>query len=292
MEIELAAEMGFCFGVRRAIELTEKAMREQRSVASLGAIVHNRQVMDGFAIQGMRIVGSLDAIQSGTLIVPSHGVGPQIIDQVNARNFNFIDATCPIVRKAQMVARRLHQEGFKVLVFGDASHPEVKGVLSWAGDDAIATLEVPEFRIPPRRIGILSQTTQSETQFASLLAQLITSDLASLSEIYICNTICDATSKHQAAAMDLAQKVDLMLVIGGHASANTRHLAKICASTGVTTFHIETAAELESSWHRGLHRIGVTAGASTPDWVIKEVIQKLENPSSERGGMGLTDPRC
>jgi len=284
MEIELAAEMGLCFGVRRAIELAERAMQEQDEVASLGAIVHNRQVVERLVTQGMRIIDSLDAIRSGSLIIPSHGIGPQIIDQVKACNVNVIDATCPIVRKAQTAARRLHQEGFKVVVFGDASHPEIEGVLSWAGEDAIATLEVPEFGIPPRRLGILSQTTQSEARFASFLSQLITVDVASLSEVYICNTICDATSKRQAAAMELAKKADLILVVGGHDSANTRHLAEICSSAGVTTFHIETAGEIDPSWHRERHRVGVTAGASTPDWVITEVIQELESRSSRREG--------
>lgn len=276
MEIRLASEKGFCFGVKRAIELAERAVEEQKSIESLGAIVHNRKVVDRLTTRGMRIIGSLDEMKGDTLLIPSHGVGRQIIDQINARNLNVIDATCPIVRNAQQVAHRLHQEGFTVLVFGDAFHTEVKGLLSWAGDGAIATTETPEFSTSPRRIGILSQTTQSQTQFATFLAQLMDSELASLSEIRIFNTICDATAKRQEAALKLASEVDLMLVIGGHDSANTKHLAEICSSTGVITLHIESAEELDPPQYGGQPRIGITAGASTPEWVIEEVIQKLE----------------
>ncbi len=192
-------------------------------------------------------------------------------------NLNVIDATCPTVRNAQQVVHQLYQEGFGVLVFGDASHTEVKGLLSRAGENAIATTEVPEFSASLRRIGILSQTTQSQTRFADFLARLMNSELTALAEIRIFNTICDATAKRQAAALQLASEVDLMLVIGGHDSANTRHLAAICNSTGVITLHIETANELDSSFYDNETRIGITAGASTPEWVIEEVIGKLKH---------------
>jgi 4-hydroxy-3-methylbut-2-enyl diphosphate reductase len=226
----------------------------------------------------MRIVESLDEADGDTLLIPSHGVGRQIMSQIGARNLKVIDATCPIVLNAQQVAHRLHQEGFMVLIFGDASHTEVRGLLSWAGESAMATTTTPK-ACPEvasiRRIGVLSQTTQGQTQFAAFLAQLIDSQLASLSEIHVFNTICDATTRRQAAALQLASEVDLMLVIGGHDSANTRHLAEICSSAGVRTLHIESADDIDLPWHYGASRIGVTGGASTPEWVIKEVIEKL-----------------
>lgn len=276
MDIELASEMGFCFGVRRAVELAEESVKGRKSLESLGAIVHNRQVVNILIDQGMRIIKNLDEMKGDILIIPSHGVGHQIMDQIKTRNLNVIDATCPIVRNAQQVARRLNQDGFTVLVFGDASHTEVKGLLSWAGDGAIATTTVPELNTPPHRIGILSQTTQSQTQFASFVAQFMDSELARLSEVHIFNTICNATARRQAAAMKLAADVDLMLVVGGHDSANTKHLAEICNSVGVRTLHIENVNDLGHSWYCGQSRIGITAGASTPEWVIKEVIQELE----------------
>ncbi|MBT9165499.1 MAG: 4-hydroxy-3-methylbut-2-enyl diphosphate reductase [Chloroflexi bacterium] len=303
MEIRLTSEKGFCFGVRRAIEMAENALTSQESgrgtndsrlstgrrLASLGAIVHNRQVTERLMDRGMRIIESLDEASGDTLLIPSHGVGRQIMSQIDARDV--IDATCPIVRHAQEIAYRLHREGFMVLVFGDASHTEVKGLLSWSGESGMATTRVPKLSPSIRRIGVLSQTTQIQTEFAAFLAQLMDSQLASLSEIYVFNTICDATIRRQAAALQLASEVDLMLVIGGHDSANTRHLAEICSSTGVRTLHIESADELDrkrsavSGQRSGVgadncklttvSSIGVAGGASTPEWVIEEVIRVI-----------------
>lgn len=279
MEIRLASERGFCFGVRRAIELAERAVRERGSLESLGPIVHNKQVVEMLRSQGMRIIERLDEMKGDTLLIPSHGVAQSIVSEAAARNLKLIDATCPIVRNAQQVVHTLHKEGFTVLVFGDASHTEVKGLLSRAGRGAIATTQVPEFDASLRRIGILSQTTQSQQHFINFLTELVHSKLSSLAEIRVFNTICDATAKRQRAALELAREVDMMLVIGGHDSANTRHLAEICRSAGVETHHIESAGEIEPLWYAGRERIGITAGASTPEWVVKDVVQRLEQAS-------------
>jgi len=276
MEIKLASDRGFCFGVERAVRLAEKAVTEMGELESLGAIVHNRQVVDMLSDRGMRIIRDLDEMAGDTLLIPSHGVMQETLTRAKERRLNIIDATCPIVRHAQKVARALHEEGFTVVVFGDASHTEVKGLLSRAGKDAIATTRIPEFDSSLKRIGILSQTTQSRQQFASFLTQLMNSELASFAEIRIFNTICDATAKRQAAALRLASEVDLMLVIGSRDSANTRHLAEICESTGVRTYHIENAEEVDPKWLKGNSQVGITAGASTPEWVIEEVIRRLE----------------
>lgn len=275
MEIRLASERGFCFGVRRAIELAQKAVRERGSLESLGPIVHNKQVVEMLRSQGMRIIEHLDEMKGDTLLIPSHGVAQSIVSEAAERNLKLIDATCPIVRKAQQVVHTLHEEGFAVLVFGDASHTEVKGLLSRAGEGAIATTQVPDFDASLRRIGILSQTTQSQQHFTTFLTELVHSKLPSLAEIRVFNTICDATAKRQRAALELAREADMMLVIGGHDSANTRHLAEICRSAGVKTHHIEAASEIDPSWYVGRERIGITAGASTPEWVVKDVVQRL-----------------
>lgn len=276
MEIERASEMGFCFGVRRAIELVEKAAGERGPLQTLGALVHNRQVVDRLALCGVSVTASLDELQGNIVAIASHGVGPDVMDQMRVRGFEVINSTCPFVRKAQVVARRLGKAGFWVLVFGDAAHPEVQGVLGWAGANASASLEVPHLDNLPRRLGILCQTTQNQERFAEFLTGVISHKFAKFTELRIFNTICDATSKHQAAALALAGRVDLMLVVGGQDSANTKRLARICADTGVTTYHIETAAEVDPRWLRGHYRVGVTAGASTPDEVIDEVVRELE----------------
>lgn len=281
MEIERASEMGFCFGVRRAIQLVERAVRERGTLQTLGALVHNRQVVDRLAQDGVGVAERLDDVRGGIVAIASHGVGPEVMAEVRARGLEVVDATCPFVRKAQVAARKLAKEGFWVLVFGDATHPEVRGVLGWAGEKAGASLSPLQFNSLPRRLGILCQTTQNQQRFAEFVAGVVCQRLGTLSELRVVNTICDATSKHQAAALELAERVDLMLVVGGQDSANTKRLARICADTGITTYHIETAAEIDRSWLRGHRRVGITAGASTPDEVIDEVMQALDGAAPD-----------
>lgn len=276
MKIEKAAEMGFCFGVRRAIEIVEKASRERGPLQTLGPLVHNQQVVDGLAEGGVTTAKSLENIKGGIVAIPSHGVGPEIIKQIKSRGFEIIDATCPFVRKAQIISQKLGKEGFMVLVFGDASHPEVQAVLGWAGKKASASLGIPQLDTHPKRLGILCQTTQNQERFANFVAKIITSGPTRFSELRIFNTICDATRKHQAAAFELAKKVNLVIVVGGRDSANTKRLAEICSDTGVATYHIETAEQLELSWIQGKQHVGITAGASTPDDIIDKVVLKLE----------------
>ncbi len=276
MEIEKASDLGFCFGVRRAIKLVEEAARKQGPLQTLGPIVHNRQVIEELETKGIEVASGLHDIDSETVAIASHGIAPQVADMLKSRGLKVIDATCPLVQRAQRAARRLAAAGFFVLVFGDSAHSEVQGILGWAGDNALAALEAPKLESLPRRVGVLSQTTQSAAHFARFLQQLITSGIASLSELRIINTICEATTKRQQAALELAGRVDLMIVIGGRHSANTRHLAESCVAAGVETHHVETAAELDPAWLVNRRRIGVTAGASTPDQIIDEVVTKLE----------------
>ena len=203
-------------------------------------------------------------------------VSPQVLEKIEGRGLQMVDTTCPFVRRAQITARRLANSGFSVVIFGEQSHPEVQGVLGWAGGKGLATLDVPTFDRTPQRIGILSQTTQSYSAFADFIAELAKSSLSHLSELRIVNTICDATRKRQQAALELAKRVDLMLVVGGRNSANTHRLAEICSSAGVETYQIETAAEIEPAWIQNRSRLGITAGASTPDQSIEEVVARLK----------------
>jgi len=280
MEIEKASEMGFCFGVRRAIDLVERAAREKGPLQTLGALVHNRQVVNRLASCGVSVAANLDEVQGRIIAIASHGVGPGVMEQVQGRGLEVVDATCPFVRKAQVAARKMGEAGFRVLVYGDAAHPEVRGVLEYAGENASASLDVPDLDKLPSRLGILCQTTQNPRYFADFLARIMTQGLSGVSELRICNTICDATSRHQAAALELAERVDLIFVVGGKDSANTQRLARICTDTGVDTFHIENAAEIEPASLRGHLRIGITAGASTPDEVIDEVMVALKEQVS------------
>lgn len=276
LEIERAAELGFCTGVRRAIDILERAARELGPVETLGPVVHNQQVIERLAQSGIRVIESLDHVPGNILAVSSHGVSPQVLGEMRKRGLKVIDTTCPIVRRAQIAARRLADAGFWVIIFGEENHPEVQGVLGWAGGKGFATMEVPALGRAPRRVGILSQTTQSFSAFAHFIAQFAQSRLNRLSELRIVNTICDATRRRQQSALELSKRVDLMLVIGGRSSANTRRLAEICSTAGVETYLVEGAEEIDPLWLQDRSRIGVTAGASTPEEAVEAVIARLE----------------
>ena len=279
MEILKAREMGFCFGVRRAINIMERAAQERGPIESLGAIVHNRQVVDMLAQRGITVIDELEDSSCNIVAITSHGVGPEVPETARNMGLTVIDTTCPFVRKAQAAGKKLVGEGFRVVIFGEADHPEVKGVLGWTGDAGIATTDwttiLSRGRLP-RRLGIISQTTQSTAAFGSFVKELVDTHLGRLVELRVINTICNATTGRQSAALELAHQVDLMIVIGGRNSANTRHLAQLCAEAGAETYHVETAAEIEEAWFESRKNVGITAGASTPAQSIDEVILRVE----------------
>ena len=278
LRIEKAAGIGFCFGVKRAIDVLEKVARERGSVETLGAVVHNRQVLQRLAERGVRLAQGVDDIQGNTVAIGTHGVGPQQEDELRARYINIINTTCPFVHRAQIAARRLAKPGFFVIIYGDANHTEVRGVLDWAGGKGVASLDekfVAELDHLPRRIGILSQTTQIPACFTEFVKKLIDLTLVKDAELRIIDTICHDIRGRQGAAFRLANRVNLMLVIGGHNSANTKRLTELC-STVVETYSVETADEIQPSWFRGKSHVGVTAGASTAEDAINEVITRLK----------------
>ena len=278
LRIEKAAGIGFCFGVKRAIHTLEKVARERGGVETLGAVVHNQPVLQRLAEIGVRVAKSVDDIRGDTVAISSHGVSSQLEEEIRARHIDIINTTCPFVRRAQVAARRLARAGFFTIIYGDTDHPEVKGVLGWAKGKGTATLDgksIANFGNLPRRLGILSQTTQIPAHFTEFVKKLIDSALAKNSELRIIDTICYDIRQRQAAALKLAGRVDLMLVIGGHTSANTNHLVELC-STATKTYLVETAEEIQLSWLRGLRHIGITSGASTDEQTINEVLARLE----------------
>jgi len=278
MRIEKAGEIGLCFGVKRAIRILEKVAGERGGVETLGAVAHNQQLIQRLAEIGVRVAKDIDDIQGDTVAVSSHGVSPQLEEEIRARHISIINTTCPFVQRAQVVARRLARSNFSVIVYGDADHPEVKGILGWANGRGLATLDekfITGFEHLPRRLGVLSQTTQIPARFTEFAKKLIDSALTKDSELRIIDTICHNTRKRQAAALKLANKVDLMLVIGGRISANTNRLVELC-STAAETRLVETAEEIQPSWLQGKHYIGVTSGASTDEQTINEVLTRLE----------------
>jgi 4-hydroxy-3-methylbut-2-enyl diphosphate reductase len=225
------------------------------------------------AENGVGTVDSLDEVKEGTIIIRSHGVGPKVYDRVEAMGLNMVDATCPHVRKAQSSARMLADEGYQVVIIGEKRHPEVKSIIEWAGDGAVAIETEEEADALPKygKLGVVAQTTFSAPKFKLIVERLLDKS----SDMKILRTICTATDQRQSAAMKLATEVDLMIVIGGKNSANTTRLAQLC-SDKCKTYHIETADELRDDWFDKIKKIGITAGASTPDWIIKEVYKKCQ----------------
>ena len=280
-KIEKASKTGFCFGVRRAINLLEKIAHERGGVETLGAVVHNQQVLQRLFGIGVSVVNSIDDIKGDTVVTSSHGVSPDVEDRIRTRHIDVISTTCPFVRRAQVAARRLAESGFFVVVYGDANHPEVTGILGWAKGHGLATLdEKPATTLEPlpRRLGILSQTTQVPAYFIEFVKKIIDLALIKDSEIRIIDTICHDIRERQAAALELARRADLMLVVGGHSSANTNRLAELCAQ--VTETHlIETAEDIQPVWTQGKAHIGVTSGASTAEQTVDEVMKRLKDIS-------------
>jgi 4-hydroxy-3-methylbut-2-enyl diphosphate reductase len=279
LRIETTTEIGFCFGVRRAINILEKVAHEHGGVEALGAVVHNQQVLERLARIGIRVAKDTNDIQGNMVAISSHGVSPQLEDEIQARHINIINTTCPFVHRAQIAARTSADSGFFVIIYGDANHPEVKGVLGWANNKGIATLDenfiTRRGQQLPRRLAIISQTTQIPAHFTNFVKNLIDFALAKDSELHIIDTICHDIRKRQAEALQLASRADLMLVIGSHTSANTNHLAQLC-SAATKTYLVERADEIQPSWLQGQHYIGITGGASTAVETINEVVTKLK----------------
>ncbi len=274
MEVILADYLGFCYGVKRAITIARENASADGTACTLGPIIHNPQMVERLSNEGVGSVNDLDEMEKGTVIIRSHGVGPQVYADAEKRGLKVVDATCPHVKKAQLSAKSLVDEGYRVVIIGEKEHPEVRSIFEWSNAEAkiIETVEEADVLPSCAKLGIVCQTTFSGAKFREIVTHL----LEKSREVKILRTICTATDQRQAAAMDLAAKVDMMLVIGGKNSANTSRLAQLCA-TKCVTYHIETAAELQNEWFDKIEKIGITAGASTPDWIIKEVYKKCQN---------------
>lgn len=276
-QIVLAEVAGFCFGVQRAVEMTEAARRDRAGrVTTLGSLVHNEQVIARMEAQGIGRAADLEAIREGTVVLSAHGAAPAVLAQAKAQGLDVVDVTCPFVTKMHRMAKQLHEQGYQVVLVGDPGHTEVRGVVglieSLGGTVTVAaTVEAVRAVPPGKKVGVVSQTTQRSEQFAAIVAEVCKTAV----DVRAINTICNATEELQAAAAKLARQVDVVIVIGGKQSANSRRLRLLCEEAGTPAYQIETATEIDPAWLDGKEKIGLTAGASTPDWILEEVARFL-----------------
>lgn len=274
MKVEVARYAGVCYGVERALKLAEEAAGKGTSVHTLGPLIHNPQAVEALRARGVEVAGCLDEVDEGTLVIRSHGVDPAIIAAAQDKGLDVVDATCPHVSKAHDAAGELRRDGYTVVIVGEADHPEVEGIMAHAGGEAIVVenaSELPE-RLGSRRVGVVVQTTQSQ----ELLSEVVDALMPRVTELRVYNTICSATAKRQRSAAELAESVDVVVVVGGHNSGNTTRLVEICRAANARTHHVETADDLDPAWFVGARIAGVAAGASTPDRQMRGVISAIE----------------
>lgn len=288
LQLIIAEYAGFCYGVKRAMEMVEDLIKKGEKAYTLGPLIHNPQVVDDLKNRGI-MAADLDEIkEKGNLVIRTHGVGPSLISQAKDRGLNIIDATCPFVNKIQEKAADLSEKDYLVIIIGDPRHPEVEGIKSWCRGDVkvIENVKDAENFFTNKKVGVLVQTTQTEENVEKIMGVL----KSKLNIEVFFDTRCNATRQRQRAAEDVAKQVDIMLVIGGRNSANTQKLARICQDAGARVYHIETAREIKKEWFHSQDKVGITAGASTPDWIIKEVISKMEEINKETCNMETDNP--
>ncbi len=276
MKIVLAEKTGFCFGVKRAVAMAEEALGKKEPICSLGSIIHNKQVVRDLSRKGLKVVKNIDDITEGTVVVSSHGISPKVAKDIVKRGIKIIDTTCPFVLNAQKIAKRLSEKGYVVVIVGDSKHPEVKALVDFAPKRVFVVKDKHQavrLRLKKDdRVSIISQTTQSMTNFLDVVKTI--SGYAP-KEMTIFNTICHDAENRQERARQLAGKVDLMLVVGGRDSANTKRLFEVCKKVLDNSHLLESEGELKEKWFESVKTAGITSGASTPEWVIKKVVKKI-----------------
>lgn len=276
MKIILARSAGFCYGVKRAVDLANQAPKSAPApVQIVGDIVHNEFVMDQLKEAGIKKRKNVNEIKKGSFIVQAHGICLKILKKIEERGLNIIDATCPNVKKVHDLAKQLSDQGYFTVIIGDEDHDEVKGILSATGKNAIVinkASEVSQIK-NTEKIGVISQTTQSLDNFKNIVEKIG----KKCQDLKIFNTICEATLLRQKEVADISSGVDVMIIVGSSKSANTKRLVQIAKSVCKTARRVSCAEDLRNEWFKDVKKAGISAGASTPDQIIKKVIEKIKD---------------
>lgn len=275
MRVRVARVSGFCFGVERVVQMTEKASKNQ-PIDTLGPIIHNPFVVKEFEEKGVRAVMALNETDKTAVIVRAHGVPPEFYDEARQRGIKLLDGTCPFVKDVQHAAQTLQKEGYEIVIVGKKDHPEVKGVLGYVNGDAHVVGSVEEARalkFTKDKVGVVVQTTFRYDVFSACVDEL----MRRAQEVRIFNTRCEDTDQRQIAAEELASQVQVMIVVGGKDSSNTHKLWELSVQKGARAYHIESAAELDPAWFAGVEEVGVVGGASTPHTIVQQVVARIES---------------
>lgn len=286
MEIVLAESLGFCMGVKRAVDMAYRALEKSggQQIVTLGPLIHNTQEIDRLKKDGIE-EADFDVIpDNSTVIIRAHGVAPQAYEDLKSRGLKVMDGTCPYVHYSQRKARELHEEGYTVVIAGDESHPEIVGILGYIDNQAYVVKTLEDARALPvlDRVGTIAQTTISPLKYRAIIDILREKS----AEVKVCETICDATEENQKAVRELSGEVDLLYVIGGRHSANSNKLVEAAREKCPRAMLIETADEIDLRDLEGVSRVGISAGASTPDWMIQTVVLMLRELDSARSATG------
>lgn len=275
LKIELAKNYGFCFGVKRAIKLAQNAT----NASTIGELIHNseeiKRLKDNYNVKTLNDISEIT--DEKKLIIRTHGITKSDLATIKSQGAEIIDATCPFVTKPQQIVEKMSSEGYAIVIFGDENHPEVKGVKSYATTKVFVILDESELydKKLPNKVAVVSQTTKKIENFNKIISYLV----SNVKEVRVFNTICNATLENQEAVKDIAQKADVMVIIGGKNSSNTKQLFLISQKFCKDSYHIENENELQKEWFANKQFCGISAGASTPDWIIEKVIEKIKNLS-------------
>jgi 4-hydroxy-3-methylbut-2-enyl diphosphate reductase len=274
MQVLVAEHCGFCLGVKNAIRLAEQTLDEAKAVYSLGPIIHNDDVVARLARAGLKTVADVEQIPAGaTVLIRSHGASLQQLDQIRRRGLQVIDATCVLVKRVRRIVQNLQQKGYRAVIIGDKHHPEVQALVGSAKGVIVVTNGRDVRNLAGcKKLGIVCQTTQSPDHFAKMVGRIAG---AGFEQLKVVNTLCKEAIKRQSSAVQLCKRVDIMFVLGGLHSSNTRKLAELCRRHNCWTFHLQNLKELDRSLLSGKKVAGVTAGASTPDEIIIEFVENL-----------------
>ena len=282
MNVILAKSAGFCFGVKRAVDMVYKeAGRGDTPIYTYGPIIHNEEVVSDLEAKGVRVIEDVDELRDapkGTVIIRSHGVGPSVYREIQKLGFEIVDATCPFVLKIHRLVEQHSRDGERIVIIGNASHPEVAGIREWS-EDAQTTIigsreEAENFTVKDgKKVCIVSQTTFNYNKFQELVEIISEKGY----DIIVLNTICNATEERQTEAARIAAEVDAMIVIGGRSSSNTQKLFEICKKECNNTYYIQTVKDLDLTCLKSIDNVGITAGASTPNKIIEEAQKNVRN---------------